>query len=322
MRTAPNVTTTTTMTFTTTQQRISRRALLARGVKRVFTALLLLCVIGLAGCAGGPTQTGPGVNGTPATTCPPTSASTPAVRPHVNVQFLRDITGSYPTELGQAAVAQTAHAIEAWVGPGNGGLTFSLTYIDARPFAQESNPFSMVIPATASAPPAPVLQPTPTPSANDPYTNAQAKMKAQQANDHALACYHDQLNQEQAALGTLRAQVHTQLQRLVALQPTQDNRGTSIWAAIELAAQRLSSASGEKWLLVATDGQDNIDDTSAARLDGVHIVFLDFYSPDARTWQAVSSYWRSHLLSIGAASVDFYDGQASATLPPLFGAGQ
>jgi hypothetical protein len=158
---------------------------------------------------------------------------------------------------------------------------------------------------------------TPVPSCPiNPYACISAKATVTAANRAANATYQIAIAQVQAQLHAVQESTTEQTQQLLAWRPTVDLRATSIYGVLNLASQRFSTPGGDKWLILASDMQNNTNlDELPPDLTGVHILVLFLQTPDAvarahtaATWTAV--FKRAHVASIG-----FFDPAASAIMP-------
>ena len=126
-----------------------------------------------------------------------------------------------------------------------------------------------------------------------------------------------------ASLASTKNKVSGDVQRLQSWNPKVDNRGTSIWGCLVLATKRLANTPGPKYLIIASDMENNTClDCAQVHLDGMKVRVIFFQSDNAVRAQQKQSQWTSDFEKAGANSADisFNDPAASETLLQTNGA--
>jgi hypothetical protein len=276
---------------------------------------LLLCLV-LSACAALTSATaGPAVTPVPTVIVPH--------RPPVLVQFCTDDTGSYPRGDFVQANKKVADSLAQAVVPNSSGLILYATLITSMTFDPSNTLDPFIIPAIANYPALPTPQPTPSES-NPVSSSATATAVAGQYNA-AIRAYNAQMAALNAQLHMVRAQVANDAKRLTSWNPTVNTTATSVWGCLQLARQRFASQPGVKYLIIASDMQNNTnvdftaDFTASKALKGVNVHVIYYYCQVAGSCQDLQAKWTSVFTGSGAASVKFDDPAQSDGLPNLFG---
>src|SRR5262249_48301042 len=139
------------------------------------------------------------------------------------------------------------------------------------------------------------------------------------------ASYNAAMAQKAAELQVTQTQVATDAKRLTTWNPPIDSTATSVWGCLQLARQRFSGQPGTKYLIIASDMQNNTcvdctpDFTRSQALKGVNVNVLFYVCQAAGACQTTAAQWRQIFTSSGAQSVQFNDPSQSQTLGNLFG---
>ncbi|GAC1458831.1 MAG: hypothetical protein PVSMB4_18300 [Ktedonobacterales bacterium] len=112
-----------------------------------------------------------------------------------------------------------------------------------------------------------------------------------------------------AQMAQVRAKVNDQTSRMRVLAPPVDDVATDLWGCIARASERLSSASGTKHLIIASDMENNTlrEWTASHPLPGVHVLLLDYVCVEAAACAAKTAAWKEILMRAGATSFQAYD---------------
>ncbi len=246
----------------------------------------------------------------------------------VTVVFVPEASPSYDQTVYTAAITYMAASLEAVVRENADSFTFMVTFADEAPLLPESSPLTVTIPALPAYPPAPQLQPTPQPTGN-PYKDAQAAQRVEQANAALLRDYRTAIEQVNQQVEQARQAIAPQVQQLRTLRPPANLSGgnVSIWGAVVVAAQRFSTIpTGTKILVLAStmDEKTWIDKVpeSLGGLRGSDVWVLFYQCAHAQFCDYKRSTWHSVFAGAGVASEHWLDPGQSASLPPLFGEGR
>ena len=133
--------------------------------------------------------------------------------------------------------------------------------------------------------------------------------------------------QTTAQVKAIKAQVTTDSARLINWNPKIDATATSVWGCLQLARQRFATQTGTKYLIIASDMQNNTnvdytsDFTSSKALKdvNVHVVYYDCENSGAGACQSLQNKWTGVFNGSGAKSVQFNDPAQSEALGNLFG---
>lgn len=270
----------------------------------------------LVGCSLGPTRLN-----TPASAAPDPPGTQPIVAPYrrqMTLEECDDSTGSYPKAYALQANRLMADWLDQAARPNQGGVVAYINLINSQSFRPESTVMTIEVPPLPPDPSAPTLQPMPTPT-GDPFTDPQRRATVQATNAARLRAYQQQLAQARARLDRVRQQVRTETDALRALDPVTDTISTSIWGCLATASARFQGVAGDKWLILASDMQNNTfaDFTSGLSLRGVHVAVVDYYATTAPESAATIHFWTAVFHAASAADVHFFDPAATQTLPDL-----
>lgn len=279
-------------------------------------AMLLAC-LALAACAASTISAGVQITPVPTINVPH--------RGPVLVQYCADNTGSYPISDFHSANKLIATSLAASVGANADGLVLFATRISSNTFSSSNTLPPFVIPATPNYPALP--PPLPTPSQANPVSySATATAVANQQNA-AIAAYNAQMATVNAQIATTRTQVATDAKRLTNWNPPVDSSATSVWGCLQLARERLSGQASTKYLIIASDMQNNTgvdytsDFQSSKALKGTIVHVIYYACQNAGSCESVAASWTHIFTSSGAASVQFDDPAQSDAITNLFGGG-
>lgn len=275
---------------------------------------LLACLM-LAACATGIVTSAAQVTPAPTIITPHRAA--------VLVQYCADDTGSYPRGDFQNANKLVATSLPASVTANADGLTLYATAITSNTFDSANTLPPFLIPVTSPYPALPT--PLPTASQANPisYSATATAIANQQSGD--IATYNTQTANVTAQLQSLRTQVGQDAQRLVTWNPPVDVNATSIWGCLQLARERFAGHSATKYLIVASDMQNNTnvdytaDFQASQALKGVNVHVVYFVCEQAGNCESLASSWKNVFTSSGAATVQFDDPAQSEAIANLFG---
>ena len=285
---------------------------------RRLVPLVALCVcLVLASCEAISSTTGTSV--TPA----PTVITTH--RNAVFVQYCIDDTGSYPRADFFLANKLVASSLQQSVAANTDGMQLYATLI----VSNTDNPVNTLAPFVIPAIPAYPTLPTPlaTPPNDNPVSYGATATAVANQNNTGITKYNTTVAQTTAQVKAIEAQITSDTGRLTNWNPKIDSTATSVWGCLQLARQRFTSQTGTKYLIIASDMQNNTnvdytsDFTSSKALKGVnvHVVFYDCENSGAGACQNLQNQWTSVFNGSGAASVQFNDPAQSETLGNLFG---
>lgn len=263
------------------------------------------------------------------TTSTPPAAVTPVPVPAAPyrgpllVQYCADDTGSYPRAEFHYANDLVAHSLVQTVVPNSGGTVLYATLINSDTFNSKNTLSPFVVPAVQNYPPRPTPFPTP-PQTNPVSYSATATAVAEQENAGIVA-YNTAVAQVNSEAETTRNQVARDANRLAALNPTVDNTATSVWGCLQLARDRFQGQSATKYLVIASDMQNNtsVDFTAdfekTHALSGVIVRVIYYVCQAAGACAQNAAYWTNVFRGSGATSIQFLDPAQSNALTKLFG---
>lgn len=253
------------------------------------------------------------------------SAATPspvAHTPLLSVMYCPDI-GAYDHTLFAASNHYMAGSLDAAVHANSDGIRAYITEMGAPDlFAPSATPIEINTGAIPNWPPAPKLQPTPTPDPNDPTTNGAVRGKVSQANDKTLADYQGQVQTVQHQLDQARAGMAAQTAKLRTLDPPRVSGTPSPWPCLDLAAHRFGGWPGDKWVVIASSLPFTWQGYVGTRLDGIHIRVIFLACSSTPSCRSLEAKWAGAWRQTGAQDWLFYDQGESSMIPPLFGASQ
>jgi hypothetical protein len=277
---------------------------------------LALCLL-LAACADPLTSVAPKALITPAPT------STIAHRGPVLVQYCADDTGSYPRDDFALANRSIADSLVQSVRANSDGLVLYATLITSNTFDASNTLAPFVIPAIANYPALPT--PIATPSQANPISYSATATAVADKNSIGIGAYNADVATINTRVTVIRGQVAADVARLTGWNPPIDAAATSIWGCLQLARQRFTGQPGNKYLIIASDMDNNTgvdytaDFTASQALKGVNVRVIFYYCQAAGQCQDRANSWTPILNSAGAASVIFDDPAQSQALPALFG---
>lgn len=284
---------------------------------KVALSALLAGILLLAGC---------GVTPTPLSDPSDGSLSGPTMQPIVvphrvrmTIVYCPDNTTSYPRSDFLNANRLVANWLDAAVTPNQDGAVAYVNLINSHSYQPQSTPLTIQIPPMPPDPSEPAMRSLAAPT-GDPFIDAQRKAHVQAENTATMHVYQATLAHLHAQLAHVRAQVRQETDQLRRLNPPPDAVGTSVWGCIERAADRFSGVVGAKYLLLASDLEENewVDYTLTYSLRGVHALALFYYCQTAPSCRAKSAVWSHTLLAAGATDVRFLDPAASPVQPNPF----
>lgn len=283
---------------------IQRRILL-----RVLTMALLVMI--LSGCDLGPGS----ATGSTNTVQAQSGAPMPAVahRGRLYIQIDPDVTGSYPRSLLQQFLQQMGSWIGALPQVNSEPATIYITYLNHAPYLPASSPLSFTL---AGVPDWPQLQTTPVPSCpNQPYACIPAQETVTAHNSAATVTYQQQLQEVKGQLQAAQQKAQQYSQQVQALNPAIDDKATSVYGVLNLASERFSGVTGDKWLILASDlGNNTAIDEIAPDLTGVHVLVLDLYCTSAVSCSQMKTTWKAVFTRAHVASVAFLEPAESQTM--------
>lgn len=276
---------------------------------------LLLSLL-LAACALTTSTVSPGIQVTPVATV------TAPHRAPVLVQYCADDTGSYPRGDFQGANALVSSSLTASVVANSDGLTLYATLINSDTFNSANTLAPFIIPAIPNYPALPAV---PTPSDNNPVSYSATATALANGQSAAITSYNTQMNAVNAQIQSTRTQVASDAKRLTGWNPPVDSRATSVWGCLQLARQRFTGQSGTKYLIIASDMQNNTgvdytaDFESSKALKGVAVHVIYYACQSAGACESLESTWKQTFTASGATSVQFDDPAETQTITNLFG---
>jgi hypothetical protein len=277
---------------------------------------LALCLL-LAACANPLTSVTPKALITPA----PTVAI--AHRGPILVQYCADDTGSYPRGDFGLANRAIANSLVQSVRANSDGLVLYATLITSNTFDASNTLAPFVVPAIANYPALPT--PLPTPSQANPVSYSATATAVAGKNSVGISAYNADVATVANRVTVIRDQVAADAARLTGWNPPIDATATSVWGCLQLARQRFAGQPGAKYLIIASDMDNNTsvdftaDFTASQALKGVNVRVIFYYCQAAGQCQDRANSWTPILNGSGAASVIFDDPAQSQALPSLFG---
>jgi hypothetical protein len=278
-------------------------------------AALLVCLV-FASCQA--------ISSTQSTSVTPVPTIVSAHRNPVFVQYCVDDTGSYPRGDFFAANKLVATSLEQSVIANSDGLTLYATMISSKTFDPSQTLAPFTIPAIGPYPTLPT--PLPTPPNDNPVSYSATATTVANQNNAAITSYNAAMAQKTAEIQAAEKQVTNDTTRLTHWNPPIDSTATSVWGCLQLARQRFTSQTGTKFLIIASDMQNNttVDYTSDfiahQYLKGVHVNVIFFVCQNgAGACQDTQAQWTHVFTASGAQPVQFNDPSQSQTLGNLFG---
>jgi hypothetical protein len=262
-------------------------------------------------------------SGTPVAPVTPAPVTSVPHRGPVLVQYCADDTGSYPRGLFGSANMAVANSLIQSVQPNSEGLVLYATLITSMTFDASNTLAPFVIPAIGNYPALPTPLPTPA-EANPVSFSATATAVARQDSANVVA-YNAAVAQVNTRLQVTKGQVTDDSKRLTGWEPAIDSTATSVWGCLQLARQRFAGQPGTKYLIIASDMDNNTDVdftadfTASQALKGVIVNVIFYYCQQAGVCQDRANSWRQIFSGSGATSVVFDDPAQSQALGNLFG---
>ncbi|HEV2236343.1 MAG TPA: hypothetical protein VGR57_06735 [Ktedonobacterales bacterium] len=278
--------------------------------------LVALCLL-LAACGNLLSSVAPKVLITPAPTV------TLAHRGPMLVQYCADDTGSYPRGDFSQANHAVADSLVKSVRANSDGIMLYATAITSNTFDPANTLAPFTVPAIANYPTLPT--PLPTPSQANPVSFSATATAVENENSTGISAYNATLATVNNTVATVRGQVSTDVARLTNWAPPIDATATSIWGCLQLARQRFTGQPGAKFLIIASDMDNNssvdytADFTAAQALKDVNVRVIYYYCQAAGQCQDRANSWTPILHNAGAAAITFDDPAQSVALPSLFG---
>lgn len=281
--------------------------------------LLLLAIAFLSSCSPLPGTVQRQTVTPPPSPMPPMQATH---QPYRTLTIGLDISGSYPRSVFEQAKHKSADAIDSLVQPNEDGATVYVNWITSNSWSPDSAAMPpVVIPDLPADPQQPTLHPMPTPTGNDPYQDAQAKATIEEENARTVRAYNNLLTQQHATLARVRAEVKRQTDTLRRLEPPVDDISTDIYGFVERASQRLQGSQGVRFLVLATD-LDNNDWSQFVQgdinLKNVRVRVIFHYCANAPACASIDAGWRQVFWVAGSRDIRFLDPGQSLAAPSLF----
>ncbi len=280
-------------------------------------APLLALALLLAACANPLTSVAPKAAITPAPTI------TLAHRGPILVQYCVDDTGSYPRGDFGLANHQVANSLVQSVRANSDGVILYATSITSNTYDASNTLAPFVIPAIANFPALPT--PLPTASQANPISYTATATAIANQNVAGISAYNADIATVNTRVTVIRGQVAADVARLANWNPPIDATATSVWGCLQLARQRFAGQPGAKYLIIASDMDNNssvdytADFTASQALKGVDVHVIYYYCQEAGQCEDRRNSWTPILRGAGAASVTFDDPAQSQALPSLFG---
>lgn len=217
-----------------------------------------------------------------------------------------------PARFAREAAAALAGRIDSAVTVNFGGLLVFVSYITSQSFQNSATQFS--VPGFPADPPAPAKPKL----GDDPYANAQSQSDYQKA----FAAWQAQLLIQHKKLAVLRNQVKGYTDKLRALVPPYDDKGSDQFGCLQNTSQDFSGVSGNKYLLIASPlvSTTRLEVSSNVSLAGAaaKIIWHKCVPEIASVCQANDAAFKHLLTQYGAKSVTYYDVPQSEVEKPTF----
>jgi hypothetical protein len=271
----------------------------------------------LAACANPLTSVAPKALITPAPTV------TLAHRGPILIQYCADDTGSYPRGDFGLANHQVANSLVQSVRANSDGIVLYATMITSNTFDASNTLAPFVVPAIANFPALPT--PVPTPAQANPVSYTATATAVANQNSVGVSAYNSAVATVNNRVSVIREQVAADVERLTNWAPPIDATATSVWGCLQLARQRFNGQPGSKYLIIASDMDNNssvdytADFTASQALKGVDVRVIYYYCQAAGQCEDRANSWTPILRGAGAASITFDDPAQSQALPSLFG---
>lgn len=278
---------------------------------RISMLLMVLVIVAVSACNLGPETASGSTNAAQASRVTPMPAV--AHRGRLTIQMDPDITGSYPRSLLHQFLQQMAGWIAALPQVNSEPATLYITYLNHAPYLPASSPLSFTL---AGVPDWPQVQTTPVPSCpNQPYACIPAQETVTAHNSAATVTYQQQLQEVKGQLQAAQQKAQQYSQQVQALNPAIDDKATSVYGVLNLASERFSGVTGDKWLILASDlGNNTAIDEIAPDLTGVHVLVLDLYCTSAVSCSQMKTTWKAVFTRAHVASVAFLEPAESQTM--------
>ena len=265
------------------------------------------------------------LSSTQSTAVTPVPTIVSAHRSPVFVQYCTDDTGSYPRGDFFSANKLAASSLEQSVIANSDGLTLYATLISSKTFDPSQSLAPFIIPAIGPYPTLPT--PLPTPPNDNPVSYSATATTVANQNNAGITSYTTAMAQKTAEIQATETQVTNDTKRLYpGWNPKIDATATSVWGCLQLARQRFTTQTGTKYLIIASDMQNNtnVDYTAdfirSQALKGVRVNVIFYVCENgAGACQSLQAYWQHVFQGSGAQSVQFNDPSKSQTLGNLFG---
>jgi hypothetical protein len=239
------------------------------------------------------------------------------------IQYCGDDTGSYPRGDFALANHQVANSLVASVRANADGIVLYATAITSNTYDPSNTLAPFVVPAITNYPALPT--PLPTPSQANPVSYTATATAVANENAAGIGAYNADMATVNSRVSVIRGQVAADVARLTNWAPPIDATATSVWGCLQLARQRFNGQPGAKYLIVASDMDNNSDvdytsDFQASQaLKGVNVHVIYYVCQAAGQCQDRANYWTPILRGAGAATIAFDDPAQSQALPSLFG---
>ncbi len=264
------------------------------------------------------------ISSTNSTSVTPAPTVTTPHRDAIFVQYCADDTGSYPRADFFLANKLVASSLGQSVAANSDGLQAYATAITSDTYNPSNTLAPFVIPAIAAYPSLPT--PLPTPPNDNPVSYSATATTVANQNNAGITSYNDAVAQTTAQVKAVETQVTTDAKRLANWNPKIDSKATSVWGCLQLARQRFATQSGTKYLIIASDMQNNTsvdytsDFTAHQYLKGVNVSVIYYVCQNgAGACQSLQNQWTHVFTASGAKSVKFNDPAQSDALGNLFG---
>lgn len=253
---------------------------------------------------------------------PPTNRVAP-----LTVVFCGDTSADYPRQLFANTTSALADWTDALDRPGTPGATIFI-----NSFERDGNLLVIQVPSVPSAPPPPVLEPTPgRQSGGNPFDRPESKQQTATAleqiaattvagNAQAIRSYEATLTTVRTTQTQVLAEIRKQTMLLRKMDPPVASDPTDLRGCLTLAAERLRGTSGRKLLFLSTslDSSGLEDKASAGQLTGVEVYVLNLICAGGQGCSRERTAWSAAFSSRGVLCMRLYDPAEKAALENPF----
>ena len=273
--------------------------------------MLLTLVVTMAACDG-PAGVSAG----------PSSTPVPQVkhRDFLSVMYCPENTRDFSRLLFHQANTLVAQSVAPLVSSNSAGAVVYVNLLDNSPARPENSVLTLKIPAIPAFPQAPMMTPTPTIDAQDPYGSAAKQSTVTTWNSGVSTTYQNQVKVVTDQLDKAKLDVQAWGDQLRALNPRLGSGPANIWECIQEASHRFNGWPGERFVVIAGTLPNPGDASTWYQLGShVHVRFIFTGCSSVPSCQAGEGAWGHALGAAGVRDQRYYDAGESQALSTVFG---